>query len=454
MIRRLLVGYLSVTAFVLAILGVPLAVLYARNERAQLVSEVRLEATEVAAFAAVPLATGQLSTLDPVADTYGRTTSGRLVVVDRTGRSVADSDDDLSRAFATRPEVQQALAGHETHGFRHSSTLRRDLFFVAVPVNSGSTVLGAVRITYPASFVEDRIRRSWGVLAAVGALTVGLVTAISLAVARSVARPVQDLERTAAILGGGDLTARVAVPEGPPEVRSLAVSFNETAVNLERLVAAQRTFVADASHQLRTPLAALRLRLENLEASTSGAGNADAREALAETVRLSRLVDGLLVLARTDAAPAQPQPTDVDAIVRDRVANWAPLAGERGVELVAEANGGRALLTPDSLDQILDNLIANAIDVAPPATKVRVVTARNEPWVDVHVIDAGPGMTAEQREKAFTRFLTIARDTSDIGRFGLGLAIARRLARRDGGDLTLHPATGGGLDALVSIPCT
>ena len=453
MIRRLLAGYLSVTAFVLLVLGIPLVVLYARNERAQLVNEVRLEATEVAAFAAIPLTVREFGLLQEVASTYGRTTAGRLVVVDRTAVSVADSQDDPGRSFGSRPEVATALRGRETHGFRHSTTLATDLFYVAVPVNSGASVLGAVRITYPASFVEDRIQRSWVVLGAVGVFTVGLVTGVSFVVARSVARPVRELERAAARLGEGDLGSRAEVPDHPPEVRSLASSFNETAAKLERLVEAQQMFVADASHQLRTPLAALRLRLENLEAETVGDAHADAEGALAETMRLARLVDGLLVLARADSQPSAPRDVDVDAVVGDRVGNWSALAAEREVALEVDGHGGHALLTPDSLEQVLDNVIANAIDATPAGTTVRVALQRNRETVDVHVVDEGPGMTREQRERAFTRFVS-AKDASGTGGFGLGLTIARRLVVRDRGELLLGEADTGGLDVHLRLPAS
>ena len=451
MIRRLLAGYLSITTVVLAALGVPLGLLYARNERDRLVHDVQVRATEVAAFAAVPLATGEVGALDGVADDYGRATSGRLVVVGADGRSVADSADRTGRPFASRPEVALALRGQENHGFRRSETLDENLFFVAVPVNSGSNVLGAVRITYPSSFVHERIERSWLVLGAVAFVTIAGVAIVSLLVARWVTRPVRELERAAARLGEGDLSARAPVPTDPAEVASLARSFNDTAQKLQRLVDAQQGFVADASHQLRTPLAALRLRLENLEAEVSGQSRADASAALDEVVRLSRIVDGLLVLARADATVAARRSIDVDAVVRGRIETWGALAAERGIRLVAAGRGGAALATPDALEQVLDNLIANALDAAPADSTVTVDRGVSNGWVDVHVVDEGPGMTADARSAAFTRFLTTSRPGDRTGGFGLGLAIAHRLATRDGGEVTLHEADGGGLDARVRL---
>ena len=159
------------------------------------------------------------------------------------------------------------------------------------------------------SFVTARIRRVWLGLAALAVAVLGIVFLVSLRLARTVSAPVSDLEEAARRLGDGDLAARAAVPRGPEELRVLAESFNGTAARLGSLVESQRAFVADASHQLRTPLQALRLRLEILEGDALAGRPVDAADvegALAEVRRLSRLVDGLLALARAEQGGAAP----------------------------------------------------------------------------------------------------------------------------------------------------
>ena len=228
----------------------------------------------------------------------------------------------------------------------------------------------------------------------------------------------------------GNLDAR-APEEGPPEVRRLAHELNQTATKLQQVLLSQQAFVADASHELRTPLTALRLRLENLDPAA-------AAPALAETERLSRLVEALLSLARADAAAAATEAVDVDAVLSDR------LTGHDGVSRTGE----RGLLvrsTADRLGQIVDNLVANALSVSRDVTVS--VSARDE-WVDVHVVDSGPGLSVEERERAFDRFW---RGHSATPGSGLGLSIVRRLARADGGDAELREAPGGGIDAVVSF---
>ncbi|MDQ1444641.1 MAG: hypothetical protein QOI20_1105, partial [Acidimicrobiaceae bacterium] len=366
MTRRLLLGYVSLTLFVLVVLEIPLGITFARFERTSLRAGVRRDAAALALAAEEPLQTGQGRPLVALVAQYHQRTAGRAVIVDVQGNVRADSDPlrDGPRNFSSRPEIDAALANREVVGHRHSDSLRTNLLYVAVPVASGGVVRGAVRVTYPESFVEARVRRGWLVLAGVGLSVLAFVYLLSIQLARSVTRPLRELELAAGRMGEGELDARVAVLQGPPELRVLAHSFNETADKLERLVDQQRRFAADASHQLRTPLAALRLRLENVEAevdaavtrgrgaataTASGAGAAtaaaaastelsdDIQGAIAEVHRLSRLVDGLLALARAERSDAGVGagrvPVDVAAIVAEAGVRWQPLVEEHGVTL-------------------------------------------------------------------------------------------------------------------------
>ena len=458
MTRRLLLSYLSITVLVLVLLEVPLGLTAARRERSSLVASVRHDADAIATYATGPLSSGRGDQLAAVANAYRQQTGGRVVVVDAQGRAVADSDavDPGGRSFASRPEVSEALAGRQASGIRYSETLGQRLAFVAVPVNPGGRVVGAVRVTYPAEVIDSRIRRNWLVLGAVGVLVVGVVAIISLLLARSVAAPIKAIEQAAVRLGEGDLSARAPVPVNPPELRLLAEQVNDAGTKLSRLVASQQEFVADASHQLRTPLAALRLRLEMLEGEvTSAEASHDIGGALGEVHRLSRLIDGLLVLARAEQASVRPEPAALRKVVRDRVSAWSPLADERGVRLVAEVPAGLgAEVTPGNLEQVLDNLLANAVEVTPRGGRIRLVGSSQDGWAEVHVVDEGPGMDAERRARAFDRFWRppgSAPAASGAGGFGLGLAIARRLVETDGGQLDLLDGPAGGVDARVRL---
>jgi signal transduction histidine kinase len=437
---------------VLLIIEVPLGVTFARAERDRLVAAVERDATVLATVVEDTLEAGATSGLDPVAAGYQDRTGGRVVIVDRNGITVADSDPPAPgrRDLSTRPEIAVALRGQHAAGSRSSSTLGGSFLYVAVPVASQGRVYGAVRITYPTSTVDARVRRVWLALAGVAAVVLGVVALVGLALARSTTRPLRALEQATTAVAGGQLEARAPTDRGPPEVRRLAAAFNDMAAQLGRLLDSQRAFVADASHQLRTPLTALRLRLENLEATIPPAAAEDLGAAVAETGRLARLVDGLLVLARAEAAPGRREVVDLAAVVADRQAAWAPLAAEHQVELTVWPGPPTPVwAVPGALEQVLDNLLANALRATPAGSRIQLAIRQVGGWVELHVTDQGPGMPADQRERAFDRFWR--GPASERDGTGLGLAIVRQLLEASGGTAELHPNPDGGLDAVAHL---
>jgi signal transduction histidine kinase len=443
--RRLLLGYLGMALFVLVALEVPLGVQYQRSEKRDLVARVTRDATVLAQDAEDAVQSHKPTDVAQVAKVsyaYARATGARVVVVDKHGYAIVDTSARVAgtESFASRPEIQAALKGLYSAGERRSQTLHTWLLYVAVPIASGGTVHGAVRITYPTSTLDARVLRYWLLLAAIGVVVLAAAWLVGARLARFVTRPLRGLEEAAAAVGAGDLDARAPDLEGPPEVRSLARVFNETVAKLARLVRSQEEFVADASHELRTPLTALRLRLEN----------GDVEGALPEAERLSDLVESLLALARTDAGSSPAEPVDAGAAVRERVQAWMPLADERGVTLSFDLNGASILRAgPQRLAQVLDNLVSNAIDHAPAGSAVTVSARQAAPWVEIRVRDEGPGMSEEERARAFDRFWRAPR--SRHGGSGLGLAIVKRLVEADGGEVSLTKAPGGGTEAVVRL---
>ncbi len=477
--RRLLWSYLTITAFVLLVLEIPLGVSYANSVERRLTSDIQHDAFALAIRTQSPLdalshivtppataapggvsgttgngttSTASLARLETLAREYHAAAGGRVVIVDAGGRAVADSDAPLTTPttgqttgqttgpttgstggsttgsgttsgstgtsgapedFSSRPEIRSALAGSQVSGIRSSRTLGTDLLYVALPVASAAGIQGAVRITYPASVVGDRIREIWLLLAATGGVVLGIVFLVSLLLARSMAKPLGDLRDAAMRLGGGDLGVRAEVPRGPTELSELAESFNTTASRLEQLVNAQRGFVADASHQLRTPLAALRLRLEILESDVDGAVADDLDGALAEVERLSRLVDGLLALARAEQAVSEAVPVSIEEIIAGRREAWDAFAAERHVRVESSVDRDLwAYATPGRLEQVVDNLLNNALEVAPADSVVRLDAAARNGVVELVVRDEGPGMSDEECAARLRSVLAIGRGTS------------------------------------------
>ncbi|WP_063775107.1 sensor histidine kinase [Streptacidiphilus anmyonensis] len=321
---------------------------------------------------------------------------------------------------------------------------------MAVPVDDTVPPSGALLYSRPTGDLNRQLVEVWGWLSlcALGALAAALLVATRLA--RWVGRPLVKLDDAAARLGEGDLGARAAVTDGPPEVRRLAATFNAMAARTENLIHGHRAVIADVSHQLRTPLTALRLRLDLLAADVEDDVAVELAGAQEEIARLSRMVDGLLAVARAENSVPRATSVRLDRVVADRIAAWEPVAEEREVRFTASGPVGvTASMGPGDLEQALDNLFANALEAAPAGGQVEIRTSRDAEGgaVELAVVDHGPGMDASARERAFRRF-----DTGRESGTGLGLAIVHRLVTANGGRATLEETPGGGLTVRLSLP--
>jgi len=450
----------GIVVLVLAAHNLPLAQHLRHVERDRLITALERDAFTLAGRSTTALDRGD-ATDDPAVDRmvrqYRGTSDARIVVTDAEGTAVVSSDEEsiAGQEYASRPEIAAALTGRPVSGERRSDTLDTDLVYVAVPVLAGDDVIGVVRITYPASVIADRVDDRVRSLTVVGAITVLMAALVAVVVSGSVTRPLRALRRATERLAAGDLSARADTSSGPPEIRDLAAAFNHMSERTQRLVDEQRAFAGDASHQLRTPLTALRLRLEQAheltEVDPEGA-RARLEAASAETERLQHVIDGLLALARADGRDDPTQPVDVVAVACDRADMWKPLAEEGGVRMRVDVRDPelRALAVPGALEQILDNLVDNSLAVAPADTAIELSLARDAQQVEVAVADRGPGMTPDQITRSFDRFWR-ANDADRPGT-GLGLAVVQHLARASGGDVGLEPRPGGGLVATVRLP--
>ena len=449
MTRRLLISYLAVTFVVLVLLEVPLAIFYAQRELERLTSAVERDAAVVATIYEDDLEAGRSPDPRP-AQIYEARTGARVVVVDSRGISLIDTEQLVDRDFSTRPEIATALTGSRSVGTRTSETLGTDLLYVAIPVASGGEVHGALRITLDTSEVDAHVHRFWWGLAAIAVVVLGAMSLVGWLVARSVTLPLRRLNDTARRFGDGDLTVEGNATDGPPELRELSSTMSTMAAQLAALIDEQRAFVADASHQLRTPLTGLRLRLENLQVGLADADAAEVDSAIEEITRLSTLVTDLLQLARADRHES-PTPHDLAVLATERVDTWSALADTAQIDLTITTNSDSAIAAavPGAIEQILDNLLDNAIGVAPAGSTVTVTVIAGTTTHRLVVTDNGPGLSDDDKERATRRFW---RGDSSRPGSGLGLAIAASLARASGGSLGLADAAGGGLTVTVELP--
>jgi two-component system, OmpR family, sensor kinase len=425
---RLVLAFTYVLVLVIVALEVPLALNLSKRVDAEIKSEAHSQTELVAAGASSRM--NDERQLKRLVKSSGQTLGGRVIVVDARGRVLADSftDTTVGDDYSSRPEIRTALSGRDVQGERHSDSLNADILFTAEPVPSGRRTAGAVRVTESVDAVNDEQRSDVTALIGVGlvALALGLVVAWLL-----------------------DARAKV---EGSSEQREVATAFNDMTTRMGSTLRGQREFVANASHQLRTPLTGIRLRLE--AAALKSRDPAVERELTAaehETERLARLLSELLTLAGGGERPAA-QPLDVAELIDAASRRWEGPAEQSDHELRVEPGPPSVLAaSAEDLAAILDNLTENALTYSPPGTTVTLTWESDGKAVRLAVLDEGPGLEADESERVFQRFYRGSASRGGAAGTGLGLAVVESLAARWGGEVTLANRSGGGARAEVTL---
>ena len=440
MTRRILAGFLGVLAALLLLVVVPLGIKVSSQQRHDFRATALAEARTIASSEEERLgdtgdpADARSTSVPPINPGDGVVILNRDgVVLLRAGRAVPDG---VISAARTGAEL-------DAHG----------AVAVSARIGPAPSPYGTVVLVRDAEPVDHRVQALWLALAAAACVTLafGAVTAAGLA--RWIVRPLRGLQAAATRVGHGDVDVRTDLRSGPPEVREVAAAFDEMARRLAALLESQRTMTADVSHQLRTPLAALQLRLELLADESSASVRGELVDALREIERLNRLLDGLLAVARAEETAGARTAIDVREVVVDRVQMWQPVAQDSDVTLLSSIEPDEpavAELTPGHLEQVLDNLIANSVDALPPGHHVTVSVRTRAEDVELAVSDDGPGIPSTRRQTALARF-----EGDGAGRkAGLGLAIVARLIATDNGSVSLEETPGGGLTALIHLPAS
>jgi signal transduction histidine kinase len=412
--RRILAAIVAITAVAVALFGLPLALVVQHLYRSEAV--VRLEREGTRAVTAVPdsfTTSGDPVELPPPDDGTRLAlyrADGRLVVGDGPGRM--------------DPAARAGLAG------RVAERTAQGFLVVAVPVADEERVVGVVRAALPEAAIDRRVHRAWLLMAALGLAVLAVAALVARVQAGRLSRPVDALAMTAARLGDGDFSAR-AGRSGVAEVDEVARTLDATSDRLGQLLARERAFSADASHQLRTPLAGLRLRLEAARLLPGADQRQAVADALVEVDRLEGMVEQLLALAR-DVGPPRDR-LDLAAVLDDLDRRWHGrlAAASRPLRLQVEADAPPVRVSASAISQVLDVLVANAAEHGGGAVTVR---ARSAPGgLALEVGDEGLGVTGDPA-RIFSR-----RGASSPTR-GIGLALARSLAEAEGGRLLLqHP---------------
>ncbi|MGW6548215.1 sensor histidine kinase [Streptomyces massasporeus] len=459
---RLLPLLIVLMAAVLLALGIPLAVSLAGAQQQKVVVD-RIDDT--ARFAALaqfvtdsPEGTEgafeneRLATLASELTSYYDVYGIRSGVFYRSGSAMAHAPPrwSLPKEGEVRDAFDEALLSRRSHDPQQVWPWQRRNLVVASPVIRDGDVVAVVVTDSPTGQLRSRTLHGWLVIGAGEFAAMLLAVGAALRLTGWVLKPVRVLDATTHDIATGRLKSRVAAAGGPPELQRLARSFNEMADNVEDVLEQQRAFVADASHQLRNPLAALLLRIELLSFELPE-GNKEIASVQAEGKRLAQVLDDLLDLALAEHTEADLKITDIGELAGERLAAWAPTAEAKGVRLMGDCPPTTAWADPVALSSALDAVIDNAVKFTPEGRTVEVTVASHGDTSTVVVTDQGPGLTDEELARVGDRFWRSGRHQNIKGS-GLGLSISRALLAAGGGSIAYDRHEPHGLKVTVAVP--
>ncbi|MBP2331029.1 signal transduction histidine kinase [Kibdelosporangium banguiense] len=459
---RLLGIVLSLVGLLVIGLGVPLALSMAQREQQRLFLDRLTDTSRYASLAQRPVLDSQPTALDDQLASYHNVYQIDTVVFSRDRTVVASSDPKGPPFQANDPEIaahlDNALGGQHSEPAALLLPWDTEPLIIAEPVLTDGEVRGAVVTRSPTDGARNRVLFWWVIIMFGGVVALSMAVLVALPVVGWTLRPVRRLDSATSSLVAAVVSGQPVPPvddgHGPAELRHLSRSFDQMAASVSDTLAAQRAFVADASHQLRNPLTALRLRLSNLE------GHVDTEEAehhaaaMAETDRLNQIVDDLLSMARAEGIGGELVPVDVVTTVSTRLTDWEAVADSRAVrlELSAPSRPVQAQAAPRSIEMMLDALLDNALKFTDEGSAIAVDVAEADSRVRISVRDHGPGLQPDELDRATDRFWRSPAHQNVTGS-GLGLAITRRLVERAGGEVRLElPDDGeGGLRVIIEL---
>jgi two-component system, OmpR family, sensor kinase len=443
---RLLAAFAYTLLVVIVALEVPLGSNLNKRVNSEVEASSAAQAQVVAASAVDQL--HDKARLEQLTRQAATSLDGLVFVINGRGNQIASSENGLTTPPQPTddPVALRALAGEIAQGRHHEG---RDILSTAVPIVRNGRTIGAIEVEQSLDAVSHQVRQDTLALIGIGILALLLGLGVAWILAGSIARPLRSLGEAARRRASGDTGAR-ARESGSREQVEVAQQFNEMADRLEAVLESQRAFVADASHQLRTPLTGLRLRLEAAGVKTADPAVAKELEAAEhETERLGQLVEDLLALASSEQ-PADDDRTDLAQAARAAAERWRGPASESRHEIALEANG-RVDVRAGSreLDAILDNLVENALKYSPRGSSVTIECGKQNGNATVRVTSESGPLDEKVAAQAFERFFRGAGGGSGTG---LGLAIVQALAKRRGGQARLENVDDGRVRAEVVLP--
>ncbi len=459
---RLILGSLAVTVVPLAGFAWVFTTLLWTFFTTHLETELRERAGVLSDAAAEDFAGGE--PVHELVESWGRYSSVRIVIVDRAGIVQAAStpalvgtpiDDDR------QPGLRDALRGEDNSTvWRSPNFAYEETMYVNVPARRDGQVVGAVRMAHSLGQVQSEVDGIRSALFGAFLVYVGVLLVAMAWLSRTIAAPVEQLQRDALRLAAGDFERPIPLRPGPLEVEALVRTLNQMTARLAHLEGMRRQYVSDVSHELRTPLASIRAITETLIAH----GRSDPELAdrylpriVTHTNRLARLATQLLDLAQIESGNLLGRRASVPLgpVVEEVVQTVADAALARGVEIVVDVAPDlpEVFADRDRLVQVFLNLVDNAIRHTPEAGTVAVRLRQRGHEVVGEVADTGIGMAPEHLPRLFDRFYRVEQArTARQGGSGLGLAIVKQIVDKHGGRIDVESAPGVGTTFRVMLP--
>ncbi len=463
---RTLKAQLLATYFLLVLVSVGgmslwIAPHFQREAEEQVEHELELEAHLLAATLRESLedlheAPQALAQLQDLIARYRSHSESRVLVLDTSYLVLAASEPALAGQIERAwPEFVAAAQGSEQHDVRVDRYSNEERVFAAAPVHDDDGALvGYVQVSLPMYPVRLGVYRSWAAMVGVVVLVLLMTALVSLWLAGRVASPLQALTQAVMRAAEGDFEYHVQ-PRGPQEIWHLTETFNRMRRQLADLLQRQQEFTANAAHELRSPLTALRLRLEMLRNHPEDRALQEKYlgEMIAEVDYLRTMVSQLLELTAADAAVENARPIDPAPLLYQIVDELMPLFTAKKVTLRVDVPSHLPLMRiwATELQVIIRNLLDNACKYTPAGGKVECSAYADEQYVVLKVNDTGLGITPEMQEKIFERFYRSHTDRMTSGS-GLGLSLVRSLVERNRGKITLHSQPGEGTTFTLYFP--
>lgn len=326
-------------------------------------------------------------------------------------------------------------------------------------ITSHGKLFAIVQVGQSLSDLHDTLKHISKTLIEVGFLVLCFSAIGSFLITYRAFKPIERLIQTAREIKAGDLRKRVPVPRAKDEVHALAVTLNEMIAHLDEMFTRQRRFVADASHELRTPIAAIRSKTDValLQIDLPDEYSTVLHDINLETVRLSHLINDLLALARGDEGQTrfEQEPVQLDNLAEMVAANAEPLAEERKVDLQVRTSGPVTILGDEArLIQMIINLVDNAILYSNPGGRVTLTVKNTRTHATLIVQDTGIGIAPEHLPHIFERFYRAdpAHVRTERGSSGLGLSIVAWIIQAHKGTITVESQKGRGTTFIVALP--